>query len=181
MGKGAAAGVALALILGTLIGYFLIPMVFPAGSQGQIIQTKFVQNDINTWRFNTHRTTLDLLGMSLNITTKGSSYLMIRFDSQYRLHIDSASTGEAKFEIAISVNGQFIKNGTIGIDTDPFGSFSYEDRNFITMLCITDPLPANTYNIKITARSICDAGALCTLYFYSESYNRTLLVQEIGL
>ncbi len=87
VGKGAAIGIVVALALGVVIGYFLIPMIFPLQATDSR-QTYFIDTaescDINT-------TKGAIPGLGINFTTQAGDIVVIEFTCSIG-YIPSTST-----------------------------------------------------------------------------------------
>ncbi len=94
MGKAAAAGIVIALIAGTAIGYYVLPMVFPTR------QTYF--SDVEPAQYMLTVTATDIPGLMVNVTTQTGDSLELSFTCLVLMSIVSGSgTFAAIFVFAI--------------------------------------------------------------------------------
>ncbi len=183
MGKVTSAGIIISLVAGLVVGYFLLPMLFPinaAGQSGTIRQTKFLFEDSDAYLDETNTDWRTVPNTSLSIVTSGNSYLIIRFDTEYLHNLIAGHTDDSKYEFNFTLNGQTLRVKQLALTAS--GPLTIVGS--MTMEYATGVLPANTYNISVNWRSGYDGPTTAseiTLRYSAVSFghNRSLIVQEI--
>lgn len=186
MDKRMTVAIIIALVAGAALGYLLLPILVPSAADaqsGKLFQTQYKEFDSNAQCFDWETSWKLVTNTTLSITTQGSSYLLIQFNTMYMHFIDSTHDEESQYALNLTVNNQTERLGMIGYYVeDPLGMMIRIYNSFI-LTAVTQPLPAGTYVIAVYWRSEVSnptTVSSVTLYLGSSfEYNRSLLIQEI--
>jgi hypothetical protein len=95
--KGAAIGIVVALAVGTVIGYFLIPMIFPL--QASDSRQTFWLDTADTFQANSSMVEID--GLGINYTTEAGDIVIIELACSIGFVPDTSSTVHQQVEFEL--------------------------------------------------------------------------------
>ncbi len=98
--KGAAIGIVLALAVGTVIGYFLIPMIFPL--QASDSRQTFWLDTADTFQANSSMVEID--GLGINYTTEAGDIVIIELACSIGFLPDTTSTVQQQVEFELFID-----------------------------------------------------------------------------
>ncbi|HME53771.1 MAG TPA: hypothetical protein VKM55_16200 [Candidatus Lokiarchaeia archaeon] len=183
---GVAIVVSVLISVGLTVGmiYFLTPYMFP---QKGVVQTKTLSLTSDAFIFASQTTPYLVVNQTqMDVTTRGGSFLDVRFTAQGVISLDPGFTGAADWWVAVVVNST---SGQIGNRTvlphflysgAPVG-FNREEPAGLSIEYVTPTLAKGTYNITVQWESRTPSGGLTYLVFDDTALRtpRVLLTQEI--
>ncbi len=179
LSKGVAAGILLAIVCGGLLGFGLTYVLLPTGS---VDQTAFGSWRTQVFIADGTTTVTPVPETTLNITTRGTARLLIRFVTQYVHYMNGGHNGISRYEVNLTLNGATIAGGMIEYVTDAALATWIEISSTFVLEYLTDPLPAGTYTVSLQWVSLYSIGSTDSILIFCTpnfNYSRSILIQTI--
>ncbi|MBD3187225.1 hypothetical protein GF325_10380 [Candidatus Bathyarchaeota archaeon] len=183
-GNGKIVGLFLAaLVLGAAGGYGAV-WFFPPSStvSGSIIKEKKVESRTQDALFDNEMIATLVDDMELNITTKGNSYLKMRFSTPCVVHLASTFDGNSQFNLSLHLDGKLRDDMVIFSYHQSASGYIEEYGLTILLECTTETLAAGTHVVNVTWWSMVDSTGSNQLILSTMTFNssRLLVVEEIA-
>ncbi len=174
------AGILLAIVCGGLLGFAFTYFLLPTGN---VVQTKSGVWRTSAYIFDDALTSAPVPDTSLNITTRGSTRLVIRFVTQYVHFLDMGHNGISRYQINLTLNGVTLCGGLIEYVTTSALIAWIEICSSFVLEFVTEPLSAGTYTVGVSWNSQYSVGSTNSLLEFCAAplfnYSRSLIIQEI--
>ncbi|MHA1648450.1 MAG: hypothetical protein ACTSVL_12860 [Promethearchaeota archaeon] len=175
--------------------YFGLPYIFPnltadldanqdlyTADDGLLLQSKYLETDGDAYLFDDTLTDMTMPDTAMNITIQENSKLLVSFESVMILHMSSDFSGVTRYNITLEIVG--VKNRTTRASffANPGLGVMVETSEHIHITFQTDSLPAGTYSISVSWKSIYDVttgSSSLNAAGGAFDYTRSLLAQEL--
>jgi hypothetical protein len=177
--KGSLAGIAiLSILVGAGLGFGLTWLLPPSGT---VLQTKDVAMNSQTYKSDNDMTKTAVLGMQLNITTRGFSYITAEFFGSLGYHLDSTFVNVVRFNITLEVDGVAVVQSKASWYHQAATGNAEEGSLGVTLRWVSGTLLAGTHTVQVTWVSLYDPAGTNQIYFATPNHNatRSITVQEI--
>jgi len=172
------------IIIG-LLGYFLLPTIYPNTQTNPII----IQSKYQEWNSEAYiwdDDTSDYLKMEdteINITIQQNSQISMTFFAMSLLTLDTTFNIKNTYKVSLVIIGVSNRTFMVGYYDDSGATGFYRQLTFdLYSTHISEPLSAGTYTCAVYWRSTFDASgtnSLSVAHAPTWNYTRSLLIQEM--